>query len=256
MISFKECQLRHKYGYVYKFTNKLNNKSYVGVSTNPELRYRRHLESAKNNHDTHFYRAIRKYGIESFEYSIIEKVLLSEMYSREKYWISEYDSYHNGYNSTLGGEGGNTYGKRTESQMKETRSKLSEAKRGSRNGNKGQYVGDKNPMYGKSLNPEHKLKMSKALKGKKKPDSMRENLSKATKGVPKSYIPYCKYLYLYNTTSGTCERLQARDIKSKLNLPNYKYIKEVVDNKLLVDEYMILESQETIEKLASSDIMK
>lgn len=56
------------------------------------------------------YSDMRKYGIENFEISEIEKVdnpnILSD---REKYWVGYYDTYYNGYNNTLGGDGGLLY---------------------------------------------------------------------------------------------------------------------------------------------------
>ena len=48
---------------------------------------------------------MRKYGIENFKIEEIEKCKDEDLNSREKYWISYYNSYHNGYNSTEGGDG-------------------------------------------------------------------------------------------------------------------------------------------------------
>ena len=55
--------------YVYKITNKINGKVYIGQSIRPiEERFKRHInDSIKNNLDTHLARAIRKYGFESFK---------------------------------------------------------------------------------------------------------------------------------------------------------------------------------------------
>lgn len=94
---------------IYKFTNKINNKVYVGQSVNIEKRYRDHLTACFNTNDkcysTKFYRALRKHGEENFNREIIEEVqepgLLNE---KEAYWIEQYNSYKKGYNSTLGGD--------------------------------------------------------------------------------------------------------------------------------------------------------
>lgn len=52
------------------------------------------------------YKAIRKYGIENFNFDIIEECSADELNEREKYWISYYNSYgENGYNLTPGGDG-------------------------------------------------------------------------------------------------------------------------------------------------------
>ena len=49
------------------------------------------------------YKAFRKYGVENFTFEEIEEVENDLLDEREKYWISFYDSYYNGYNSTIGG---------------------------------------------------------------------------------------------------------------------------------------------------------
>lgn len=94
---------------IYKITNKINNKCYIGQSVNIETRWKHHKNNCfnKNEHiyDCHFYRSLRKYGIENFKFEIIEKCNQDKLNDREMYWISYYDSYKNGYNSTLGGDG-------------------------------------------------------------------------------------------------------------------------------------------------------
>ena len=86
---------------IYKFTNKNNNKSYIGQSINIEKRFKEHLKAQA---DSYFHRALIKYGIEEFDFSILEILEPSQLNEREKYWIQYYDSFNNGYNLTLGGE--------------------------------------------------------------------------------------------------------------------------------------------------------
>lgn len=51
---------------------------------------------------------MRLYGLEHFMIEPIEKDIPNEQLNeREQYWISYYDSFHNGYNSTIGGDCGN-----------------------------------------------------------------------------------------------------------------------------------------------------
>ena len=98
---------------IYKYTNKLNNKVYIGQSINLERRKYAHKSSAFNknavDYDSQFHQAIRKYGYENFSYEIIAEIS-SEEYSKEmldgleKYFIQYYNSFKNGYNSTEGGE--------------------------------------------------------------------------------------------------------------------------------------------------------
>lgn len=93
---------------IYKFTNLINNKSYIGQSIDIEKRYkehkRNHLNPNYNNYNSKFYRALRKYGFENFSYEIIIECSQEECLSKEVEYILVYDSYNNGYNSTKGGE--------------------------------------------------------------------------------------------------------------------------------------------------------
>ena len=60
--------------WIYKITNLLNNKVYIGQTIRTDQsRWRRHILDAKNNKlNTHFARAIRKYGEENFSVEIID----------------------------------------------------------------------------------------------------------------------------------------------------------------------------------------
>lgn len=92
-------------GYIYKISNSVNDKVYIGQTIQLiSERWKTHLFRAKNNYKTHLYSAMRKYGIENFTIEELEQIDNKELDSREKYWIKYYDSYYNGYNSTLGGQ--------------------------------------------------------------------------------------------------------------------------------------------------------
>lgn len=90
---------------IYKITNlaKESQNIYIGQSSNIEKRWQNHLSDL--NLDRPLYRAIKKYGVENFKFEIIEICLVSELDEREIYWINYYDSFFNGYNLTLGGNG-------------------------------------------------------------------------------------------------------------------------------------------------------
>lgn len=94
---------------IYKFTNKITNKSYIGQSINIEKRFEQHSNNAYNSniieYNYPFYRAIRKYGIENFTFEILELCSIEELSVKEKYYIDKYDTFKNGYNLTIGGEG-------------------------------------------------------------------------------------------------------------------------------------------------------
>lgn len=98
-------------GYIYRIYNDINSKSYIGLTTNTiETRWKKHLANSSIV-DYHIYRAMRKYGVEHFFIEAIEQVEDASLNEREKYWISQYDSYYNGYNETQGGEGNQIYDK-------------------------------------------------------------------------------------------------------------------------------------------------
>jgi group I intron endonuclease len=91
--------------YIYLYTNPKNKKSYVGITDNIERRKSGHIQKEWNEEDCKFARAIKKHGYNSFEFSVLEEVENMEQAKvREVYWVQFYDSYTNGYNSTLGGD--------------------------------------------------------------------------------------------------------------------------------------------------------
>lgn len=93
---------------IYKYTNTLNDKIYIGQSTNIEKRQQQHLYDAYQRngtrHTTGVDAAIKKYGIENFTFEILQYCLPEQLDELEIYWINYYDSYHNGYNMTVGGK--------------------------------------------------------------------------------------------------------------------------------------------------------
>lgn len=99
-------------GELYKITNIHNGKIYIGKTYIGYLnRWNRHvLDAIRNdrNNNYKFANAIRKYGKDAFK---VEKLLDAEedvLEQKEVEYINLYDSYNNGYNSTLGGEGNTT----------------------------------------------------------------------------------------------------------------------------------------------------
>lgn len=95
-------------GVIYKATNTINNKSYIGQTNNLSRRKKEHLVAARQNKVEDysiFHKSIRKYGEDSFVWSIVENCSDGEMNNRETYWIKELNTYiPNGYNMTYGGD--------------------------------------------------------------------------------------------------------------------------------------------------------
>lgn len=91
---------------IYKITNKINGHSYIGLSTKIEDRWEYHKDPynwARENTKL-LYIAFQKYGIDNFEFTILEECETSELGQKEEYYIHKYDTYNNGYNMTTGGE--------------------------------------------------------------------------------------------------------------------------------------------------------
>ena len=94
--------------YIYKITNKINNKCYIGKTLKTiEERWKEHCKAylRRSKEKRPLYSAMKKYGIENFKVEEIEQCSENIVNEREKYWIEYYSSFKNGYNATLGGDG-------------------------------------------------------------------------------------------------------------------------------------------------------
>lgn len=119
-------------GYVYMIYNDVNNKVYIGETIQKlNKRFSQHMQDSHNlNHhcyNCHFYRAIRKYGIDHFFIKELEcikgtnkKDVKLQIQKLEKFYIQKYDSFRNGYNSDTGGN----KGKVVSEQTKQLQSKI------------------------------------------------------------------------------------------------------------------------------------
>lgn len=99
---------------IYRITNKINQKIYIGKSKSIQDRWKEHIYESTQGSERALCRAFRKYGIDNFSFEIIELIPI-EQYDklsseREKFWISHFDSFKTGYNMTEGGDGGHPKG--------------------------------------------------------------------------------------------------------------------------------------------------
>ena len=95
-------------GKIYKIYNDVNDKLYIGKTVSSiEERFQEHCYDSKKERceKRPLYNAMNKYGIEHFFIELIEECDLKELSEKEIYWIGYYNSYKNGYNATLGGDG-------------------------------------------------------------------------------------------------------------------------------------------------------
>lgn len=94
--------------FIYKITNTINQKSYVGKTIyTVEKRWKEHCKDSLRTkmEKRPLYNAMKKYGIDNFSVEPLEECSTKLLDEREKYWIEYLDTYHNGYNATMGGDG-------------------------------------------------------------------------------------------------------------------------------------------------------
>lgn len=163
-------------GIIYGWYCIVTDKWYIGQTIDEQGRFKRHIDDAINKKDnTHFHRALRKYGLENWVYCVLEDNVLKENLNlKEIEWIEYYDSFYNGYNLTTGGDTNYIV-------SEEYRRKLSESRKGKSSWNKGI------PM-----NEESKKKLSESLKGRVISTETRKRMSESAKGGPK-IKPVSKY---------------------------------------------------------------
>ena len=132
-------------GIIYLVVNVTNGKLYVGkTGRDLGLRIREHEYDARNKGKTAFSRAIRKYGIESFEFTILETCPIERIDERERHWIAAHNCRKpHGYNLTDGGDG--TLGVERPDVSKRLSS----------------MTGERNPMYGRKFTPEERKKFGR-----------------------------------------------------------------------------------------------
>jgi len=172
------------YGIIYKATNIVNGKVYIG-KTKRTLKKRKseHAFMAKvKDKRTAFQIAILEHGgVNAFKWEQIDTAETeAELNAKEKHWIAHYkaDNPQFGYNIFEGGIGAK--------HTPETRRKISEANKGRISGMKGKHLTEESRRKlseaAKNRSPEILRKISESLKGKPKPEEHRRKLSEAHKG--------------------------------------------------------------------------
>lgn len=223
----------NKYGIIYKITNLINGKVYIGQTTEKRgfkgrydysgigiervFNYHKHFKEVGRSYNSHLYNAIKKYGFEAFE--VIEEFDIG--YSKEELdeleikYIKEFNCLNpNGYNDQIGG---NTHviTEHTRNKMRannkgennpmfgrkhseETRKKLSENHHDVSKEKNPMYGkrGENNPRYGTKHSEETKHKISEGNKGKIVSEKTKKKLSEGRKGHknPVAKPVYCEEL--------------------------------------------------------------
>lgn len=230
--------------YIYKTTNIVNNKVYIGKSEKP-------FNPNYLGSGILINRAIKKYGRNSFTLEIIEvSDTIDQLNEREKYWISFY--FEKGsYNLAEGGTGGNTtryYSNEQKAVFKKTLSKAllgREVKQSTRDklslSNKGKFYGDKlvlsNSLKKVWQDPmsifnsiEYRKKLSNSLTGRVVSKDTRNKISKANSGKNNGMSVKIKVDNIIYETRRECARFYnisetavTKRCKSK-NFTNWKII--------------------------------
>lgn len=150
---------------IYKITNKINNKIYIGQTINCiQQRFRQHLANKDN---TRLANSIRKYGKDNFTIEEIDSAeTLEELNEKEIYWISYFNTMEHsvGFNMQFGGN--------NKTHSEESKRKIGRANKGRR-------------VY---FTAETKEKLSKARKGKKFSEEHKKNLSESLKGKKRTHV--------------------------------------------------------------------
>jgi len=107
-------------GVIYCYHCIPTGKKYIGQTVKEKHRKRQHINHCKTGVDNKFYRAVRKYGWDNFVYGIIDDYNDEILNEQEIFYIDKYDTYRNGYNSTLGGEGCRGFVPSKDTKMKQS----------------------------------------------------------------------------------------------------------------------------------------
>lgn len=150
-----------KYNYVYKITNLVNGKIYIGKHSTDNL------DDNYMGSGVVLHQAYQKYGLEHFKKEVIQFYNGGdELNQGEIFWIAKFNSTdpNIGYNRTFGGDGGGL--------LEETKRKISETLKGRVAWNKGKHHSEEQKRKisqankGRVFSEEHKQKISESMKGK------------------------------------------------------------------------------------------
>jgi len=160
--------------YIYKITNNLNGKSYIGLKSKTVEESEDYYGSGKLINQ-----AIDKYGKENFTKEILERNIDSHeiLNDQEIYWIKYIDTFNKGYNLTKGGQG--NLGRVT---SEETRAKLSEAAKQPLSEETKEKIRQKAKLRkGRKVTEETRLKLIKVATGRKMSEETRLKMSNSAK---------------------------------------------------------------------------
>lgn len=163
---------------IYKFTNKFDRKVYIGKALDIEKRRISHFKPSALKKKCIFNNAIKKYGIDGFDFEVVHECPIDQLNYWEKFYIKFYCSNNPnyGYNMTAGGDG---LSKGNIPWNKGKHGVYSDDVRKSMGADK---VGKPSPRRGVNLSDKTKQLISNNCKGKKDSDETRRKKSIAKSG--------------------------------------------------------------------------
>lgn len=164
---------------IYSILNKINRKIYIGSSIDIEKRIKEHKTELKGGYhkNKHLTDSYNKYGLESFEFEVLEECEEQFLHSQENFWCNMLNSYNRNYGYNI--EIVTPHGSRRIAE--ETKVKLSNIR-------KEQYKDpSNNPFFGKKHSEETKAKISASGRGKKKKPWSEETRKKILESRARTY---------------------------------------------------------------------
>ena len=201
--------------YIYKITNKINGKSYIGqTSKTIQERYDVHIKCAKKHINRYLYDAMNHYGYDNFEVVCVEECVKELLDEREIYWIDKLHTLSpNGYNMTKGGGGGNTWELNPNKDL--TSMKLQIANRGKK----------RSPEFCQTLSIKFKGRYVSSEQGRVASETKKNNIAKergwGSWEERVKYIELCKKLfrkYELNENGGKIGFHHSYESKKKMSM--------------------------------------
>lgn len=207
---------------VYKITNTVNGKVYVGSAYVLKKRKSDHFTQLKRNihGNKHLQSAYNKYGVDAFQFEVLEKCSKDDVLEREDYWMGHYDSRNRkrGYNMKMAS---NKKGYRHTDEAKEkirTSMKTRFFSKEHRGRISESLMGEKHPQYGKpAINRKTVLQYTLSGQYIGEFDSIRDAESQVTTGISaccRGVLTFAgDYIWMFDTGS---QRENKREIKDRV----------------------------------------
>ena len=187
------CELNSEKKCIYRATNLIDGKVYIGQTNNLARRIREHRRHAYKDGGP-FHDEIRRVGFHNFMFDILEWCCSNVADDREGFYIAKYREslgQKNVYNFCEGGLGGQTH----------------------------DVSGENNPSFGKHYSEKERAALSEKLKGRRKPVGFGARISKMMKGKPKSREQVMKKSHpisVINIVTGEIRRFDSKAEMSRM----------------------------------------